>query len=55
MITTLTGSNGFGLQAELDRLVAEFLKIHGEMGLERIDGEEASYSRIREALESLPF
>ncbi len=28
---------------------------HGDMGLERLDGEDAEYDRLREALESLPF
>lgn len=41
--------------AELKRQVADFLKTHTDMGLERIDGEEVEYDRIREALESLPF
>lgn len=28
---------------------------HGDMALERIDGEEAEYARMREAVQSLPF
>lgn len=55
MVTVLTGSNGFGLKAELDGLVSAFLEEHGDMALERIDGQEAEYDRMREALESLPF
>ena len=55
MITTLTGSNSFALKAELDLLVSAFVKEHTDMALERIDGEEADYDRMREALESLPF
>lgn len=55
MITTLTGSNSYLVKAELKRLVAEFVKTHTDMGLERIDCEEAEYDRIRESLESLPF
>lgn len=55
MIVTLTGSNGFLLKAELHQRIAEFVKQHTDMGLERIDGEEAEYDRIRESLESLPF
>lgn len=55
MITTLTGSNSFLLRKELKRLVAEFVAEHTDMGLERLDGEEVVYDRIREALESLPF
>lgn len=55
MITTLTGSNTFGLQAALWQLVGDFLTEYTDMGLERLDGEEASFDRIRESLESLPF
>lgn len=55
MIYTLTGSNSYLFGAELKRLVAEFVKLHTDMGLERIDGEDAEYDKIREALESLPF
>lgn len=55
MLITLTGSNSFLLKAELDRLVSVFVKEYTDMGLERFDGEEAEYDRMREALESLPF
>lgn len=55
MITTLTGTNSFLLRAELRRLVDAFEAEHTDMGLERLDGEEAPYDRMREALESLPF
>ena len=55
MIITLTGENAFGLQRELKQLVAAFVKEHGDMALERIDGEEAEFVRIQEGLASLPF
>lgn len=55
MITTLTGNNSFALQAELNRLITGFVKEHGDMGLEKIDGEEVEFDRIQESLESLPF
>lgn len=55
MITTLTGSNHFLIQAELNRLVKEFVAEHTDFGLQRLDGEESEYDQIREALESLPF
>ncbi len=55
MITTLTGSNSFGLKTELKLWIDEFIKEHGDMGLERLDGEEDEFDRIRESLESLPF
>lgn len=55
MITTFTGSNSFMLKAELDRRTTEFIKANGDMSLERVDGEEAEFVRITEALQSLPF
>lgn len=55
MITTLTGLNSFMLQLELRRIVDDFVAEHTDMGLEKLDGEEAEYDRIRESLESLPF
>jgi DNA polymerase-3 subunit delta len=54
-VMTLTGENAFGLKAELDTLVATFVATHGDLALERIDGEEAEPDRISEALTSLPF
>lgn len=55
MITTLSGQNSFMLQRELRRLIDGFVAEHTDMGLERLDGDEAGYDRIRESLESLPF
>ncbi len=55
MVTTLTGGNSFGLKTELDRLVSAFLKEYGDMALERLEGEDVEYDRIRESLESMPF
>ncbi|MEJ0073291.1 MAG: DNA polymerase III subunit delta [Candidatus Saccharibacteria bacterium] len=55
MITTLTGENDVLRQEALRQLTADFLAEHGDMGLERLDGEESSYERMREAAQSLPF
>lgn len=55
MISTLAGQNSLLLRAELDRLVGEFVARHGEMAVEKIDGEEAEYTKITEAVQSLPF
>jgi DNA polymerase III subunit delta len=55
MVITLTGTNSFLLQHELDGVVAGFLAEHDAIGLERIDGEESEFERISEALTSLPF
>jgi len=55
MIITLTGNNSFLLKTELDRLVNEFLEEHGDLALERLDGEEVEFDRIQESVTSLPF
>lgn len=55
MVIVLSGTNEFLLSAELDKLVSAFLAKYGEMGLERLDGAEAEYDRLRESLQSLPF
>ena len=52
---TLTGENAFGLKQQLDLLVNQFLHEHGDLALERLDGEESDFLRISEALTSLPF
>lgn len=55
MITTLTGENSFGWQRVLRQRVDDFVAEHGDLALLRIDGEEAEYVAIQEALTSLPF
>lgn len=60
MITILTGANTYALRAELRRLTHAYIEAAGgpdmaEMAMERLDGEEASYERMQEALQSLPF
>ena len=55
MITTLTGENDVLRQQALGKLVDSFVTEHGDMALERLDGEEASYERMHEAAQSLPF
>jgi len=55
MIITLTGSNSFMLQAELNRLKDAFIAGHGELAYEKLDGEEVSAERLIEAAQSLAF
>jgi DNA polymerase-3 subunit delta len=55
VIITLTGENEVERAAELRRVVAMFVAEHGDMAVERLDGEEATYERICEAAQSLPF
>ena len=55
MATTLTGGNEYLLRAELEKLVAEFVAVHGEIAVENLEGKEADFDRIRESLQSTPF
>jgi len=55
MITTLTGENDVLRQEALHRIVESFLAEHTDMGLERLDGEDADYARMLGGVQSLPF
>lgn len=55
MIVTLSGENSFGWQRELRQLTQDFVTEHGDLALERLDGQEAELAKISEALTSLPF
>jgi DNA polymerase III subunit delta len=55
MITTLTGENSFALQSALRERMDAFVAEHGDLALERVDGEEADLARIQEAVSGLPF
>jgi DNA polymerase-3 subunit delta len=55
MITTITGVNDFMRSSEIDELVSQFLASNEEIGLERLDGEEASYQQIYDAIAGLSF
>src|ERR1700741_4230829 len=43
------------LQQELRRIISAFVAEHTDMAVEQLDGEEAEFDRMREALQSLPF
>jgi DNA polymerase III subunit delta len=55
MIVALTGNNSFALHKRLNELVATFIKEHGDLALERIDGEEVEPQVVIDALQNLPF
>lgn len=55
MVITLTGANSFALRHAQRALTDAFVAEQGDMGLERLDGEESTIERISEALTSLPF
>jgi DNA polymerase-3 subunit delta len=55
VITTLTGENSFAWGELLRQLTDAFVAEHGELTLERLDGEEDDFALIQQALTSLPF
>ncbi len=55
MVVTLSGSNSFGLGRELGRLVETFVAEHGDLAVEKFDGEETTYEQVLGAIESVSF
>lgn len=55
MIKVLIGNNAFGLKRATSELIDKFIGEHGELSIERLDGEENSYEQIMAAVESVPF
>ena len=55
MITTLTGSNNFLLQQELQRLIGDFVAKYTDFGLEKYDGEELEVDVLLSGVSALPF
>lgn len=55
MIITLTGSNAYLLKQKLDQLVRDFAKIHGELAIEKYDGEDLEKNQLFDAVGNLPF
>lgn len=55
MITTLSGENSVALYDELHKMIQVFTKNHGDMAIEQIDGQDADYQAMYDAVTSLPF
>lgn len=55
MITTLAGNNRLGLSWRLRQMLDEFGAEHGELAIERLDGEEVDAQAVIDAVQSLPF
>jgi DNA polymerase-3 subunit delta len=55
MITVITGENSFALQRELRKLAGTYVAEHGDLELERLDGETAGPDRVGEALAGAPM
>lgn len=55
MIITLAGNNRFLLKQAIDEKTQAFIDTQGDLGLERVDAEEATFERVKESLLGLPF
>ena len=55
MMVVLTGENAFALKRSLDQLVSGFVAEHGEIAVEKLNGDEAAFERLQESLQSPPF
>jgi DNA polymerase-3 subunit delta len=55
MITTITGSNDFLRTQQLGNMINKFIELHGDIGIERLDGSVADADRLRGAVDGLPF
>lgn len=55
MITILAGQNSYELSRIQRELTNKFTTKYTDVALDRLDGEESSYDKIRESLESIPF
>lgn len=55
MIVALSGNNTLAIQSRLRDLVSDFVKEHGELAIERLDGEEIDDQAVIDAVQSLPF
>ncbi len=55
MIYTLSGGNSYLLRSKLAILVNAFTAQYGDFGLEKINAEDCSYSKILESVTAIPF
>ena len=55
MVHILTGTNDFARSDALSKLMSTFVAEHGDIALERLDGEEATFNQVLGAVTSLPF
>lgn len=55
MVIVLTGKNAYALKATLDGIVSTARKDIGDIGIEKIDANEADIDTILQSVQSLPF
>lgn len=54
-ITILTGTNDYARAEALTRLADKFIAEHGDLAVERLDGDIVDYNRVHEAVTGIPF
>ncbi len=55
MIITISGNNMFACSQRLHELVSKFVADHGELAVERIDGEEKDVAAVKDAVQGVGF
>jgi len=55
MIITICGNNAHELKRRLGQLTNDFISQHGELAVEKLDGEEIEPQAVIDAAQSLPF
>jgi DNA polymerase-3 subunit delta len=55
MITTIIGTNSYARQQTVAALVSDFIKKHGDIGYEHIDGDNIVLDQLQSSLQSMPF
>lgn len=54
-ITILTGTNDYTRAEALKKLTRQFIDEHGDLAIERLDGDIVDYDRFHEAVTGIPF
>lgn len=55
MVVVLTGPNDYMVQEKLRQLTSEFVREHGDFGIETIEAGNVDFGRLLETVSSLPF
>lgn len=55
MIYIYSGDNDYELHKNSQKLIQNFVQNHGELAVERLDGEEKTPAEILDAVQSMPF
>ncbi|MDQ5886226.1 MAG: polymerase subunit delta [Patescibacteria group bacterium] len=55
MITTYSGLNTFVLSLELNEYISTYISKYGDIGLERVQCSERTYSQLVDSVQAMPF